>query len=324
MHTGGGVRGRGVGHDVDSGFSLVTWPFGEQAGCWVAVLAVFVVPAGARYFGYRKDILSMIIPALDSNVVPKFLQVKDNLGTLLQIIVIPADKGNATVVMNTSDNRTKMESLLTDKTYTRLDRDLTNRIERKTSILLEKSGLHSKIKATLKPANSLPPRLYGLPKIHKPNIPLRPIISGAAMGSSISLVVANIFTEHFEEESLRKATSKSEIWYRYVDDIFVIWKHGKDELDKFLNFVNQHPIHLNTNIRFTMEIEENGMLPFLDVLVTKKTHWAIRAFSISDKEHLQTELNHLKETLQRNGYNEEDVNRIISKHRSGTKKSDTE
>ncbi|XP_018401736.1 PREDICTED: uncharacterized protein LOC108778909 [Cyphomyrmex costatus] len=175
------------------------------------------------------------------------------------------------------------------------------------------------------------------------------------MGSPISLVVANIFMEHFEEEALRKATSKPEIWYRYVDDTFVIWRHGKEELDKFLNFLNNQ----HANIRFTMEIEENGKLPFLNVLVTKKTDNTLghqvyrkpthtdrylhaeshhhpaqkqsaihslvyRAFSISDKEHLKTELNYLKETLQRNGYNKEDVNRTINKHRSGTKKSDTE
>jgi len=39
-----------------------------------------------------------------------------------------------------------------------------------------------------------------------------------------------------------------------------------------------------------------------------------RAFTISDKEHLQTELNYLKQVLQKNGYNKKDINKIISKH----------
>ncbi|XP_018401785.1 PREDICTED: uncharacterized protein LOC108778952 [Cyphomyrmex costatus] len=117
--------------------------------------------------------------------------------------------------------------------------------------------------------------------------------SGAAMGSPISPVVANIFMEHFEEEALRKATSKPEIWYRYVDDTFVIWRHGKDELDKFLNFLNNQ----HTNIRFTTEIEENGMLPFLDVLVTKKTdntlgHQVYRKPTHTDR-YLHAESHHI-------------------------------
>jgi len=86
------------------------------------------------------------------------------------------------------------------------------------------------------------------------------------MGSPISPVIADIFVEHFEKEALQKAPKKPEVWFRYVDDTFVIWRHGRAELRKFLIFLNnQHP-----NIRFTMDIEENKKLPFLDVLVTKK------------------------------------------------------
>jgi len=90
--------------------------------------------------------------------------------------------------------------------------------------------------------------------------------SGAAMGSPISPVIANIFVEHFEKEALQKAPKKPEVWFRYVDDTFVIWRHGRAELRKFLIFLNnQHP-----NIRFTIDTEENKKLPFLDVFVIKK------------------------------------------------------
>ncbi|KYN11910.1 hypothetical protein ALC57_15926 [Trachymyrmex cornetzi] len=71
---------------------------------------------------------------------------------------------------------------------------------------------------------------------------------------------------HFEKEALRKTSKKPEVWFRYVDDTFVVWRHGRAELRKFLVFLNkQHP-----NIHFTIDIEENGKLPFLDVLVFKK------------------------------------------------------
>jgi len=63
------------------------------------------------------------------------------------------------------------------------------------------------------------------------------------MGSPISPIIANIFMEYFEKEVLKKTLKKSEVWFRYVDDIFVIWRHGRAELRKFLIFFNnQHPL----------------------------------------------------------------------------------
>jgi len=58
------------------------------------------------------------------------------------------------------------------------------------------------------------------------------------MESSISPVIATIFMEHFEKEVLQTTTRKSEVWFRYVDDTFVIWRHGRAELCKFLIFLN--------------------------------------------------------------------------------------
>ena len=83
------------------------------------------------------------------------------------------------------------------------------------------------------------------------------------MGSPISLVITNIFVEHFEKEVLRKTFKKPEVWFHYVDNTFIIWRHSRAEFLIFLN--NQHP-----NIHFTMDIEKNGKLPFLNVLVSKK------------------------------------------------------
>jgi len=78
--------------------------------------------------------------------------------------------------MNTSNYKKKMKTLLLDKAYTRLDKDPTNTIAQKTKTLIEKSNFPSKIKLTLKPTNPFPPRLYGLPKIYKPDNSLRPIV----------------------------------------------------------------------------------------------------------------------------------------------------
>ena len=72
--------------------------------------------------------------------------------------------------------------------------------------------------------------------------------------------------EDFEEKALNQVTLKPTCWYRYVDDTFVIWPHGKDNLTEFLDHLNG----LHKNIQFTMEIED-GHLPFLDIDIYRKT-----------------------------------------------------
>ena len=52
------------------------------------------------------------------------------------------------------------------------------------------------------------------------------------------------------------------IWLRFIDDIFMIWKEGKLELDKFLEALNSY----HQTIKFTQTIDENE-LPFLDTVV---------------------------------------------------------
>jgi hypothetical protein len=51
-----------------------------------------------------------------------------------------------------------------------------------------------------------------------------------------------------------------------VDDTIIIWPHGKTSLINFLEHLNG----LHKNIQFTMEVEENGHLPFLNIDIYKK------------------------------------------------------
>jgi len=99
--------------------------------------------------------------------------LKDNTN----LSILPADKGNATVVLNTSYYKQKISSILEDPAYRKLAKDPTDAIERKTILLLKKSSLTEETRRQLRPADSRPPRMYGLPKIHKEGIPLRPIVS---------------------------------------------------------------------------------------------------------------------------------------------------
>jgi hypothetical protein len=87
------------------------------------------------------------------------------------------------------------------------------------------------------------------------------------MGSPLSPVNGNFFMEDFEKKSIEQATRKPVCWFRYVDNTFLIWPHGQEKLTEFLNHLNR----LHNKIQFTMEIEEEGHLPFLDIDIYTKT-----------------------------------------------------
>ena len=69
--------------------------------------------------------------------------------------------------------------------------------------------------------------------------------------------------EKFEIEALHAAVIRPKLWLRYVDDTFVIWNYGDEQLRDFLSFLNGR----HSNIEFTMEKKTNGSLPFLDVQI---------------------------------------------------------
>jgi hypothetical protein len=89
---------------------------------------------------------------------------------------------------------------------------------------------------------------------------------GVAMGSPLAPVIANYYMEHFEQQALSRAPRIPTQWYRYVDDTFVVWPHGEEELREFLDQLNS----IHHNIKFTMKVEKNRSLPFLDVLVSRR------------------------------------------------------
>ena len=84
------------------------------------------------------------------------------------------------------------------------------------------------------------------------------------MGSPLGPSIANIFMCSLEQKYLNGCPSefKPFLYRRYVDDTFCLFKH-RDHIDKFLEYINNfHP-----NIKFTVDIEEENKLPFLDALV---------------------------------------------------------
>ncbi|XP_041460800.1 uncharacterized protein LOC121411955 [Lytechinus variegatus] len=302
------------------------------------------------------------------------------------IMILPADKGRASVILDTDVYRAKMSELIESGPYHAIGKDPTDRLSRKLSTILRgfhKNGdIDDSTYRKLKPSQKQPPRIYGLPKIHKADIPLRPIVScvssfayntskyladilaplvgsnghavhnsasfvdflrsetiqehevmvsfdvvslftnvpidaackvalsrlerdeslpertqlspaqvtellsfvlqstyfmfagnfyeqqeGAAMGSPVSAVIANLFMEAFEERALSSCPPDCapRVWKRYVDDTFIITH--RSAADDLLSHMNaQQP-----SIRFTMEMECNERIAFLDTLVHRDT-----------------------------------------------------
>ena len=76
---------------------------------------------------------------------------------------------------------------------------------------------------------------------------------------------AIISMDSLEEYILSNSFLKPLVWWRYFDDIFIMWEHGEEELEKFLEILNcYHP-----TIKFTAEYSR-AKIDFLDVTVIKK------------------------------------------------------
>lgn len=167
------------------------------------------------------------------------------------------------------------------------------------------------------------------------------------MGSPLSPIVANLFMEKFEKKALDSYPLKPKSWVRFVDDTSVNWPHGENELNNFLDHLNS----MSEDIKFTMEVEENNWIPFLDILLIRRNDGSIghkvfrkkahtdsylhadshhhpaqkmgvlqtlftRAYRISDINHTEEEISYLKRTFANLGYNNKSIYKAIQKAKS--------
>lgn len=143
------------------------------------------------------------------------------------------------------------------------------------------------------------------------------------MGSPLSPVLANIYMEWFEKNKIAPILGNDVLWLRYIDDVFSLIPKNTN-INNLYNNLNE----LSDCIKFTMEIESNNKLPFLDIQVIrsninkpkfnvyrKPTHTEgyihsyskhsnkikkgvllglyLRALNICDQEFLNEEINHI-------------------------------
>lgn len=104
-------------------------------------------------------------------------------------MVVPSDKGKSVVVMYKHEYDSKVSELLTEKNiYTALQGDPTNGLQINNNKMVKELQslklIDRKEQFALTTYNAVAPKLYALPKVHKPNIPLRPIVASINTPSS--------------------------------------------------------------------------------------------------------------------------------------------
>ena len=102
------------------------------------------------------------------------------------IIITKPDKGPGVVILNKSDYLTKVNSILNDSSKFQNigpvnDNDNTAKTEerklQKWLLKLHKDGYFTELEYNeIRLTDSQRPKMYGLPKTHKPDVPLRPIL----------------------------------------------------------------------------------------------------------------------------------------------------
>jgi len=164
--------------------------------------------------------------------------------------------------MNTSDYKKKIKNHFSDKAYKKLDKDPTNTIAQNATILVEKNKIPCKTKSTLKPI-PLPPRLYGLPKVHKLNNSLRLIVS------AIHFPIYNI--SRFLAQILQPLTGKFESHItNSTDFIQKIQKIRLRPTDLLVNF-DIEAFHTSPNKRYIIKASHkvpSDLIPLIEHCLT--------------------------------------------------------
>ena len=125
------------------------------------------------------------------------------------------------VIMDRQDYINKANSLLNQNTYRSIPRDPANTIKNNLISILKRvknqTGLDSNTYKPMYPTGCVPPKFYGLPKIHKSDAPLMPIVSRC---KSVTYDVAKELTK-----ILKPLVGKSQHHINSIQDFVEQVKH---------------------------------------------------------------------------------------------------
>ena len=128
------------------------------------------------------------------------------------IVILPADKGRSTVILNREDYLENCMDHINNGPYQLLKKDPTTKIKTKTlkqlKVLKDNVFIDNKLYYCLKPTDSPAPRFYGQPKIHKLGVPIRAIVSySGSLLYNLNKYVANILKD--ENNNAKNSTTFS-------------------------------------------------------------------------------------------------------------------
>ena len=130
--------------------------------------------------GEIKQILKKTQPPIP-NITREEAKAIEELRRDKERVILTADKGVSMVVMDTEDYIRKSEELLNQPTYKLLSSDPTTKHKNRLISILKsikaEGGIDNTTYKRLYPTGAGSPKYYGMPKIHKQGVPLRPIIS---------------------------------------------------------------------------------------------------------------------------------------------------
>ncbi|XP_072403376.1 uncharacterized protein [Diabrotica undecimpunctata] len=174
-----------------------------------------------------------------------------------EIKIVQSDKGNVTVAMYTRDYIQKCEDLLTDtKYYKKLNNNpvctLQQKANKLVSDLVKENQIDQSVGKSLKIYNAIAPRFYALPKIHKPTLSMRPIVSSIGTPNGpIASFLTNILTETY--------SNNSEFC---IQDSF-----------SFSSFINNFKLPTNYKLVSFDVVSLFTNLPLHTILVSVEKHW---------------------------------------------------
>jgi len=96
------------------------------------------------------------------------------------LIITKADKGNCIVILRREDYNKKVTDFLTNNNFVTLEHSPFSKFIKKLNTYIKAHNeflQEFEAPKSLIPSNPSIPKLYGLPKLHKPEIPIRPIVS---------------------------------------------------------------------------------------------------------------------------------------------------
>ena len=77
---------------------------------------------------------------------------------------------------------------------------------------------------------------------------------------------ANIFMDRLERRLIENAEVKPRIWWRYIDDFFIVWTEGEEKLRRLIDYLNS----AHETIKFTCKWSKHE-IEFLDVKVLNES-----------------------------------------------------